>query len=340
MQRQSMLKFSSILILGIVCCLFSSFISTRAYGESYVNSNLSFKASDSQEILSFIKQHSNQKKLNLAGRRFDQRSFSALIDSIIKHPIIKELLFSKSQLTAQQITQLQILASTKKGLRIVDSEGAKFGPAYMNWQNYNMEKSQACLRGLQAMTPTTTDALELFELEYGRKPETVMDFGCGVGQDTIPMAKMGCEQIFAIDADEEALDLLKSNLPIEAEAHVSLINSPFIEVQVDEPVELFIAGYTWPYRRPEMFDACWKKSVESVKVGGYIAGQFFGPFSNKKKLDPGMTYHTEADILELLSDNFELVSFRKESEGSDFKIFGGADAPWGDLYHIVARRIR
>lgn len=189
------------------------------------------------------------------------------------------------------------------------------------------------------MTPTTVEVMKYFEMDYGQLPKSVLDFGCGVGQDTIPLAKLGCANILAIDADEEALELLKSRLPVELESHVSLINSPFLETEIKEPVDVFIAGYTWPYRRPLDFAACWKKSISSVKVGGYIAGQFFGPFSNREP-DLCMTYHTEEQIRDLLKDNFEIVSFKKEPEGSDFKIFGGAEAPWGNLYHVVAKRIK
>lgn len=295
-----------------------------------------------QQLLSQIGQGLKPKRLDLAGCSFDQDAFSIFVDTIAKQKIIKTLVFTKALLTSKQVTDLQVLVCRRKGLKVEDSEGNKFGPLYMNWHSYNEEKYNIISKGLGGMYPTTILALRYILQETGNLPNFVLDFGCSVGLDTLPLAEMGCKKIWAIDADEDALDKLKSNIRPGQHNRVTCINSPFMEVVVDEPVDLFISAYTWPLRKPEDFPACWDKCVSVTKIGGYIAGQFFGPFSKDPlDLDPCMTYHTGEEVRDLLAKNFSMVLFRKIPAGSSFEVSGGDKKPsWGDLFHVIAKRIR
>lgn len=290
-------------------------------------------------LLNAIQTQKGIKQLDLTGCSFETEAFKTLIDTLTEHPTIKEIIFTKALLSEVQITEVQILGSLRK-LKILDSAGTKFGAAYLNWHDYNVAKSRSYLRG---MRETTSIALDHLKKDTGRLPNFVLDFGAGTGSDTIPLIALGCQKVWAVDADEEACKTLKSNLGAldtqiseQLVSRVTCILSEFIKLKVDEPVELLVSSFTWPYRPPKAFPDCWKKCVDIVPIGGYICGQFFGP---PKTIDPGMTYHQESELKEMLSKNFKVVWFKKEPEGSIVKVYGGDTPAWGDLYHVVAKKV-
>lgn len=300
-------------------------------------------AQDLQPSMTAANSMTRLRKVDLSGQRFDSGAFECIIEMIKSHPGVKELHVSKSLLTEDQRKQLIELTGINelKGLKFITSEGEQLGSVHTNWDIYAEEKRNSYLNG---MRETTRQALDFIVSEYGRPPAFTLDFGAGTGIDTINLAIENCPQIWAVDGDDTSLiflqdsvrELEKSGGPLKSE--ITCINAPFITLEVPEPVELLVSSYTWPYRRPSDFPDCWKKCVDIVKIGGYISGQFFGPLTGEAP-DPGMTYHTEEELRQLLSEHFELVWFRKEPEGGDFKIFGGEKPAWGDLYHIVAKRI-
>lgn len=289
--------------------------------------------------IDIIKELPNLKALDFSKIKFNDKLLDLLIKAIFEHSQIKELCLSKSMFTKLQIENLQILSSKKKGLKLIDIEGGRFGEIYTDWHEYNVLKSKAHLDG---MRETTKHALQYFYLEHKTVPKWILDFGAGTGQDTIPVLKLlENSYLLAVDGDEESLDILKNNLTSSTELQrLKCVTSPFMSMKLGHPMDLLIASFTWPYRPKEDFLPCWNKCVESIRKNGYIAGHFFGPISGEKP-DPGMTYHTEEDIKMLLSvSGLELVWFKKEKEGSGFKIFGGTGKPaWGDLFHIVAKKL-
>lgn len=287
--------------------------------------------------------NSGLRKIDLSGQRLDSGTLGSMVEMIKSYPGVKELHVSKSLLSEEQQNQLIELTGINrlKGLKLITTEGEQLGSVHTNWDIYAEEKRNSYLNG---MRETTRQALNCILNEYGRPPKFTLDFGAGTGVDTICLAIENCPKIWAVDGDENSLiilqesvrELQKSKGPLKSE--ITCVNVPFITLEVPEPVELLVSSYTWPYRRPSDFPDCWIKCVDIVKVGGYIAGQFFGPLRGEAP-DPGMTYHTEEELRQLLNEHFELVWFRKEPEGSDFKIFGGDKPAWGDLFHIVAKRI-
>lgn len=275
-----------------------------------------------------------QKSLNLAKQRFEDEHFDTLICSLQQHTRLQELILTKSLITAPQIDQLKLLSSSNKGLRIVDSEGNAFGPAYMNWHGYYLSKNSS---NLSTMKEIVSRALDFIVQDKGSLPEFALDFGASVGSDTIPLVQAGCQKVWSLDCDAEALEMLKKNVPSEFSHCVTCIQQPFKDLQITAEVDLLIACYSLPYRAPADFPACWQKCIDILKVGGYFAGHFFGPPSHQQP-DIAMTYHREGEVQELFAKNFDIRWFKKEVEGSDFKIYGGSEVPWSDLYHVVARK--
>lgn len=291
------------------------------------------------DIESFFNSKREDKKLiaiNFGNLTFNEEVFNKLLNTIQKCSTIKLLCFNYNNLSESQRNQLLMVINSndKKGMRILNPDGSKFGTVISNWDSYYEAKrketsdSNKYLGGLNFIVD---HALFLYQNEHGQLPGKSIDFGCGEGRDSINLLQEGCKQIIAIDGDDNAINNLKKNIPAGKESCIAVITAPFMTTEIDGQADLFIASYAWPYRPPTDFMPCWEKCVSLVKSGGYICGEFFGP---KEKNDPYMTYHTEKQVRELLEKDFTILIF----EIKDTKVIGGDDAPWGELYHIVAKK--
>ena len=78
-------------------------------------------------------------------------------------------------------------------------------------------------------------AIELLERIGVRKGQTVLDFGCGYGMYTIPVAKIVGDQgrVYALDKDKEALDTL-----MQKARSACLINIERMETSGEPGIEL------------------------------------------------------------------------------------------------------
>lgn len=276
----------------------------------------------------------NTQVIDLTGQSLDDSKLNSVLE-IIRNGDIKELIVTVSLLTQSQIDAFQLCAAECKGLRIISSDGQRIGNLFTNWAPYLEEKRDA--HEIEGMYESTKTAFVLFQNEYHRLPEQVLDFACGTGQDSISLAKAGCQHIIAIDADDQAIAILKSNLPLHLSDRVQCINTCFKKLENSLKVDFFVCTFTLPYRPPYDFPACWKKCVDSIIAGGYFCGEFFGPKADR---DPeiGMTYHTENEAKALLEKDFTILWFKTEPETSEFIVFGNTEPAWGDLYHFVARK--
>ena len=272
-------------------------------------------------------------RLDLTDQSFNEERFSSLIQSITEKSKsvspIKEIIFTKSLLTENQIERIQVLASSIKSFKALDSEGGLIGSLICNWSPYNQDKESASTFG---MRKTTIKAIESFKQEFAKLPDEILDFGAGTGQDAIPLLKMGCPHLVALDAEEEALEILDKNVPMELKTHITFVKIPFKNYSTEKLFNLINSSFSWPYRPIEEFPLFWKKTVELLAPNGYIAGHFFG---QPAKPELGITYHSKEDIENLLKNNFNLVWFSQEEQA---EIYGGDTPPWGILYHVVAKK--
>lgn len=269
------------------------------------------------------------KELDLHGFQFDGSTFNDLILFIMSVKSLAKIKVSKSLLSTVQKEQILLTGNKNivKGLKLLDEGNCKLGSAYTDWHDYNMEKKDIC-----RLHETTQKALAKFEHHL---PQHVIDFGAGTGQETLELLKRGCPSVVAIDADYEAISILRERtrewLPIGV---LDTYQGPFLDYRPVKSADLFIASYSWPYRPPADFEECWVKSLSCVAPGGWVAGHLFGP---PEKIDPGMTYHTFDNIKELLMRDFDEFTI-EEVPSHGAKIYGGTTPPWGSLYQILARK--
>lgn len=270
---------------------------------------------------------------NFSNRVFGEKEFSLLLQEIKETSslanLIKEITFTKRLLTESQIQDIQNLASSMKSFKILDSDGDRIGSLICDWSSYNQDKKNASTFG---MRETTKKAVELFKKEFGKLPEEILDFGAGTGQDALPLLGMGCPHVVALDAEEEALEILAENVPKELKHRIAFVNTPFKNYTVEKLFNVINSSFSWPYRPSEEFPFFWKKTVELLAPNGYIAGQFFG---KPAKAESGMTYHSKEDIENLIKNDFDMLWFNQEKKT---EVYGGENPPWGILYHVVARK--
>lgn len=278
----------------------------------------------------FVSSSATEKSVDFSAKSFTTEGFSLFI-ALLKSTDVKKVMLSKSMTTTEQVAQVLVVvnSNSKKGLKLVDENDKAFGSAYTDWSVYNQAKMDA--HKLQ-MRDTTKEALRYLE----NPPHFVIDFGAGTGQDTIPLLDKEGFDVVAIDGDEEALGILKSHLSTSQQEHLECYTGAFIHFSHKQKADFLISSFTWPYRPPEDFTACWQKTIDVLKPGGIIAGHFFAP---PIKRDPAMSYHTEEEVRKLLEENFELLWFRKDSVDT-VPLFGGDEAPWGALIHVVARKMK
>jgi len=280
-------------------------------------------------LVQHIEKASLNKKLELLHFRFNQEQFNCLYLFLKTNPDLSHIKVSKNLLTTDQITKLLVIVNSNlmKGVKLLDENNKAFGHIYTNWNSYYLDKIKITFE----ISQTTLIALEHFD----NPPQLIIDFGAGTGQKTNALLQRQCPSIVAIEADAEAIKILKSkNSDFIEEQRLQVYEGPFLKYDIKEPANLFIAEFSWPYRPPTDFEDCWHKTIACVIAGGWIAGQLFGAPEEK---DPGMTYHTKDQALNLLEDNFEQVTIREELP-SECKIYGGKEPPWGILYHIIARK--
>lgn len=291
-----------------------------------------FAAKELQQVLECLPQLPKMECLDCEGFLLDNSTFTQLVNAIHEHPSIVKLCLSKKLCTESQLKELSILVSDKKTLKLVDSTGAKLGSVYTNYDVYNAEKAKAYLDGMRT---TVKVALKCYKEDHrGLSPGFIVDLGAGTGQDAINLLEEGVQKLWAVDSNKGAIEILKKNIPKNKKWLIEC----FLEewAPLTEHVDLFTASYTFPYRKQSIFNAFWQKVVDAIEPGGYVAGQFFGPLT-KREPDPGMSYHTESQLKELLEKDFIIKYFKA---GDEPKLHGGDVPPWGTLYHVVAKKIK
>jgi hypothetical protein len=304
--------------------------------------------SSCSDLLSAIKYIFQQKvsSIDFTGVVFGS-SFDCFVQGVMEHSTIKKVTLTASKLTQPQVQILDELASMRKGLVLVDSEGGFIGGVHTNWPLYykTLYLDKAELKDTE-LRQTPSEGIKIYKARYKRLPKSFIDIGAADGSNTIPLMLMGCGNIDAIDIDQSqgerfALKLeLKGLTKLAQKTNVRYHLLEFMDFQCDIPggVEFFISNYVWSYRAPSNFTQCFKKSVESVAEDGVLCGEFFG----KPPTPPrhGITFHTCDEAIDVLQTfNLEILYFEIEPHAVSLSTRKDAETiPWGDLYRVAARK--
>lgn len=157
-----------------------------------------------------------------------------------------------------------------------------------------------------------------------------IDLGCGPGSETLAMLAHGW-RVLAVDAEPEAIDILRNRVPAEHRDRLQTVVAPMHEVDLPH-AELVHAGFSLPFCSRPQFAAIWQSLTTAVADGGRFAGQLFGERDSWAG-SPGMTFLAMAE-LEVLLDGWTVESLEEVDE--DGTAVSGPKH-W-HLWHVIARR--
>lgn len=130
------------------------------------------------------------------------------------------------------------------------------------------------------MFSSCNGASKLF-VEYierkGLKPKSVLDLGCGVGANSVPLVQIGIN-VIAIDNMKCLLETYQSRIKIENKQFVSFKCGDATSLKkysAEATVDVALAIDVLPYLPISCWKSVMEKIVASLKPGGYFFGTLF-----------------------------------------------------------------
>lgn len=171
------------------------------------------------------------------------------------------------------------------------------------------------------------DVLEAF----GDAGRTAVDLGCGSGIDTLAILQRGWS-VFAIDAEQEAIDRLRRRVPTDLATRLHTLVSPMENVELPS-ADLVWASFSLFFCDPKAFPGVWDRIRGAVRPGGRFAGQLLGARDTWAARRDISSF--SIDEARALFEGFELERFDEEEKDDP----DDADDPkhW-HVIHAVAYR--
>lgn len=166
-------------------------------------------------------------------------------------------------------------------------------------------------------------------LDYVANKGKAIDIGGGALKDTKYLLKEGFD-VTVIDnsplMEQEAIVLESDKIHAFT---TSFEDFDFPEYEYD----IVSAMFALPFTKPSCFSEVFGKIKNSLKKDGIFCGQFFGVHDAWSQ-NKNMTFHTEAQIRELLS-GFEILSLIEVEE--DGVTANGTPKHW-HIFHVIAKK--
>lgn len=174
-------------------------------------------------------------------------------------------------------------------------------------------------------------ALDQFDAESVAAPRLAVDLGCGSGRDTIELLRRGW-RVLAIDAEPAAIEKLtgRDDLPVDVELTGQVAR--FADASWPQ-CDLINSSFALPLMPPDEFATVWPRITASLKPGGRIACQLFGPRDSWADRE-GMSFHDRAAVDGMLAE-LDVEMCREEED--DSTTVRGEAKHW-HIFHIVARK--
>ena len=169
-------------------------------------------------------------------------------------------------------------------------------------------------------------------------PGIAIDFGSGVGNETLYLLKKGYT-IIAIDAEKKALELMRSRDDIQPYLpHLTTLLSSFEKIDwlALPKVDLFVASFSLPFVKPEFFKEVWHHIVQQIKPGGYFVGHFFTPkYTGFKKAQRKAMTFLDKQQIDTLFDGFTIEYLNFEDKAGQSATGVPIEARY---YEIIAQK--
>lgn len=193
-----------------------------------------------------------------------------------------------------------------------------------NWASYSVRtKDRAPRKLLVQAVPHVTAR------------DTALDLGPGALNESKFLLDQGFKKVIAVNKDELETDpVARERAKAFPQDRFEYAVSAFDAFNFQpNSYDLINAQYALPFNSPATFDAMFAKLKASLKSGGIVTGQFFGPKDEWSK-NKDMTFVTREKAEELLSD-LESIHF-DEVEGPDRLAVGGQK--YWHTFHFIARK--
>ena len=173
-------------------------------------------------------------------------------------------------------------------------------------------------------------ALERWHAEHGERPGFAVDLGCGDGRDTVELVRRGW-RVLAIDSEASAIERLEARDDL-ADRELLTTRCARMEDATWPEADLVNSSFALPLCPPQRFPALWQRIIESIRVGGRFAGQFYGPHDDWAKT--GITIVTRG-ALDVFFAAFDFE--RLDEVDEDGETAPGKPKHW-HIFHVVARK--
>jgi len=157
-----------------------------------------------------------------------------------------------------------------------------------------------------------------------------LDLGCGAGRDTRYLLAQGWF-VTAVDSDPHAIALLAEL----AQERLRIVQSSFEHfVYGNEVYDLVSAQFSLPFNPRASFPSIFTRIKQSIKPGGLFTGQFFGIRDEWNTQGNDMTFLTQEQAEELLSD-LKVREFTEEDKMGNTA--AGVLKHW-HVFHVIAQK--
>lgn len=165
----------------------------------------------------------------------------------------------------------------------------------MNWSTYQENTFRT--------KPNYLTVYLVNKLEFN----SVVDLGCGSGNDTVYMLKRG-KKVTAIDGSLNE-DYILSRIDEKEKNNLTLIDSNFEDITIPK-CDVVVSLFSLPFCKPSEFNILWNKINKSLDKGGYLVANLFGERDYHFN-DERISNHTKDEVLELLKD-YEIIKWKEQ----------------------------
>lgn len=184
----------------------------------------------------------------------------------------------------------------------------------MSWNEY------------QKATYRTNPQYLVVYLANNLKFNTVVDLGCGSGNETVYLLKKN-KQVTSIDAYLNE-DYILSRIINSQKNNLTLIKESMETVNIPK-TDVVVSLFTLPFCEPSKFNILWNNIKESINKGGYLVANLFGERCYHK--ENGIPVFTEEEVKELLKD-FDIIKWKEQEYTKD------KDNTHWHYYDFIARK--
>ncbi len=193
------------------------------------------------------------------------------------------------------------------------------------------------------MQPSASSWSEYYQLTKDQPPSELLvqarafvghtgkalDVGGGALKDSRYLLEQGFN-VTVVDRDPLVAQMAK-DLSTE-KLHVVIADFKDVDFGVNQ-YDIASAMFSLPFVSPDVFEMVFRNIQTSLIKGGIFCGQFFG-VRDEWSSNANMTFHTKAQVEDLLSDMDIFSCVEKEKDG---KTANGTPKHW-HVFHVIARK--